>query len=78
VHVANFVRPALARGEWVLCDRFTDATMAYQGYGRGMDLAQIRQLAHIAHPGLTPDLTLLLDVSPAIGPAPRALQAGGR
>jgi len=78
VHVANFVRPALARGEWVLCDRFTDATMAYQGYGRGMDLAQIRQLAHIAHPGLTPDLTLVRDVSPAAGLERARGRADGR
>jgi dTMP kinase len=67
VHVGNFVMPALERGEWVLCDRFTDATMAYQGYGRGMDLERIRELAAIAHPGLRPDITLLLDVSAATG-----------
>jgi len=67
VHVANLIRPALARGEWVLCDRFTDATVAYQGFGRGMDRDAIRQLSAIAHPGLAPDLTLLLDVPPAEG-----------
>jgi dTMP kinase len=67
VHVANLIRPALARGEWVLCDRFTDATVAYQGFARGMDREAIRQLAAIAHPGLSPDLTLLLDLDPAEG-----------
>ncbi len=67
VHVENLIRPALARGEWVLCDRFTDASLAYQGGGRGIDVAQIRALSEVAHPGLTPDLTLLLDLEPAVG-----------
>ena len=67
VHVENLIRPALARGEWVLCDRFTDASLAYQGSGRGIDVAQIRALSHVAHPGLAPDLTLLLDLEPAVG-----------
>ncbi len=66
-HVAERIEPALARGEWVLCDRFTDATRAYQGAGRGIDGAAIEQLAQIAHPGLAPDLTLLLDLSPEEG-----------
>lgn len=66
-HVAERIEPALARGEWVLCDRFTDATRAYQGSGRGIDGAAIEQLAQIAHPGLAPDLTLLLDLSPEEG-----------
>jgi len=67
VHVENLIRPALARGEWVLCDRFTDASLAYQGAGRGIDPAQIRALSTVAHPGLAPDLTLLLDLAPAEG-----------
>lgn len=67
VHVENLIRPALARGEWVLCDRFTDASLAYQGGGRGIDVTQIRALSEVAHPGLTPDLTLLLDLEPAVG-----------
>ena len=67
VHVENLIRPALARGEWVLCDRFTDASLAYQGSGRGIDVAQIRAVSHVAHPGLAPDLTLLLDLEPAVG-----------
>jgi dTMP kinase len=67
VHVENLIRPALARGEWVLCDRFTDASLAYQGAGRGIDTAQIRALSAVAHPGLAPDLTLLLDLAPAEG-----------
>jgi len=66
-HVANLIRPALARGEWVICDRFTDASRAYQGGGRGVDAAQIETLARLAHPRLVPDLTLLLDLPPEKG-----------
>ncbi len=66
-HVAQLIQPALARGDWVLCDRFTDASHAYQGGGRGMDARIIDDLARIAHPDLAPDLTLLLDLPPEIG-----------
>lgn len=66
-HVAQRIEPALARGEWVLCDRFTDATRAYQGAGRGIAAGTIDSLAEVAHPGLVPDLTLLLDLSPQAG-----------
>jgi len=62
IHLDNLVRPALARGEWVVCDRFTDATRAYQGGGRGLDAAWIEALAAQVHAGLEPDLTLLLDL----------------
>ncbi len=62
IHLDNLVRPALARGEWVICDRFTDATRAYQGGGRGVDAAWIDGLASTIHAGLEPDLTLLLDL----------------
>ncbi len=61
VHLENLVLPALRRGDWVVCDRFTDATLAYQGYGRGQDVERIREIADIVHPGLWPDLTILLD-----------------
>ncbi len=54
--------PAIARGEWCLCDRFTDSTLAYQGYGRGIDLETLRGLNDFATGGLRPDLTLLLDL----------------
>ena len=67
VHVGNCVEPALQRGDWVLCDRFTDATLAYQGGGRGLPLDDIGALSKLAHPGLSPDLTLLLDLPPALG-----------
>jgi len=65
-HVADKIRPALQRGHWVLCDRFTDATLAYQGGGSGVNPAWIRQLAKIAHPRLAPDLTFLFDAPPAV------------
>ncbi|HWL61489.1 MAG TPA: dTMP kinase [Steroidobacteraceae bacterium] len=74
-HVAGRIEPALARGEWVLCDRFTDASRAYQGGGRGLPAGIIEQLAAIAHPGLRPDCTLLLDLPPELGLA-RAAQRG--
>lgn len=60
-HLHNVILPALARGEWVLCDRFTDASYAYQGYGRGMPLQQITMLESFVQQGFKPDLTLLLD-----------------
>jgi len=61
-HLENLVWPALRRGAWVLCDRFTDATYAYQGGGRGLPAAQIDALAAIVHPQGWPDLTLLFDL----------------
>jgi dTMP kinase len=61
-HVADVIRPLLADGRIVLCDRFTDSTLAYQGYGRGVDLAALRRICAIAADGLEPDLDLLIDV----------------
>ena len=66
-HVKQRIEPALAAGTWVLCDRFTDATRAYQGGGRGLDLSQIDALAAWVHGDCWPDLTLLLDVPAAQG-----------
>jgi dTMP kinase len=66
VHLDEVIRPALARGQWVVCDRFSDASFAYQGGGRGVDRATIANLADLVHPGLAPDLTLLLDVPLAV------------
>jgi dTMP kinase len=60
-HIENVIRPALARGDWVLCDRFTDATYAYQGAGRGVATQQIATLEQLVQEDLRPDLTLLLD-----------------
>ena len=67
IHLANLIRPALARGEWVICDRFTDATRAYQGGGRGVDAALLGELVRAVHGDLRPDLTLLLDLPVALG-----------
>jgi dTMP kinase len=61
-HLKNVIKPALAQGTWVLCDRFTDATYAYQGGGRGMSLETISWLENFVQEDLRPDLTLLLDV----------------
>lgn len=66
-HLAEKIRPALARGSWVLCDRFTDATWAYQGGGRQLDSDVIAQLETLVHADLQPDMTLLLDLAPALG-----------
>lgn len=60
--VGRVILPALEQGVWVLCDRFTDSTAAYQGYGRGFDVAAILELNHVAVQGCEPDLTVLLDV----------------
>lgn len=66
-HLARVIRPALAQGQWVLCDRFTDASYAYQGGGRGIDSERIGQLETWVQQGLQPDLTLLLDIPVAEG-----------
>jgi len=63
-HVERLVQPALEKGAWVLCDRFDDSTLAYQGYGRGFDLDELRAVNRFATHGLKPDLTVLLDVTP--------------
>lgn len=62
-HLDRIILPALAVGTWVLTDRFTDATFAYQGGGRGLDLEKIERLEDWVHPGLEPDLTLVFDLS---------------
>ena len=67
LHVARVIRPALECGEIVVSDRYADATLAYQGYGRGLDLHTIRELNALATGGIVPDLTLLLDLDPAVG-----------
>ncbi len=76
-HLSQVVKPALAQGQWVLCDRFTDATYAYQGGGREMPLAAIAWLEHFVQADLRPDLTLLLDVPAEIGMS-RAKNRGGK
>lgn len=65
--VAEVIRPALDAGEVVLCARFTDSTLAYQGYGAGLPIGALRAIADVATGGLRPDLTVLLDVDPEIG-----------
>lgn len=66
-HVSERIRPWLAQGRVVLCDRYVDATTAYQGYGRGLDVELIRELNVRATGGILPDLTLVFDLEPAVG-----------
>jgi dTMP kinase len=75
-HLAEVVRPALAAGRVVLCDRFSDSTLAYQGYGRGLDLDLVRRLDALARDGLEPALTFLLDCPPAAGLARAKARSG--
>lgn len=74
-HVARTIRPALAAGRWVVCDRFTDSTVAYQGYGRGLPLAALEDLRRFGLGDFRPDLTLILDLPVAEGLA-RAARRG--
>ena len=68
-HVQNVIRPALASGKWVICDRFTDASFAYQGFGRGLDKDFISSLKRWVHGDLNPNMTVLFDLDIAIGMA---------
>lgn len=75
-HLARVIEPALARGAWVVCDRFTDASFAYQGGGRGLPCEKLEVLEHWVHPSLQPDLTLLFDIDEKTAAA--RIQAAGR
>ena len=66
-HVAQTIRPHLASGGIVLCDRYADSSLAYQGHGRGLDVSEVTRLNAFATGGLTPALTVLLDLDPAVG-----------
>jgi dTMP kinase len=78
IHLGSRIRPALGQGAWVLCDRFTDATRAYQGAGRGVDSALIERLALAVHADLWPHRTLLLDLPVDLGlERARARRSGG-
>lgn len=66
-HVNKLINPALAEGKTVICDRYFDATLVYQGYARGLDMKLIRRLHELVLEGLKPDITFLLDLSPEIG-----------
>lgn len=75
-HLDNAIRPALAAGRWVICDRFTDASYAYQGAGRGVSTKLLDQLATAVHGGFWPARTLLLDLPVAAGLARARIRAG--
>ena len=75
-HVARLIEPALRRGVWVVCDRFADSTRAYQGYGRGLPLADLHALDRLVLGDFLPDLTLIIDLPVAEGLARAALRSG--
>ena len=75
-HVTHLIRPALRRGTVVLCDRFADSTLAYQGFARGLDLHWLQTANEVATGGLTPDLTLVLDLPISVGLARRRADRG--
>lgn len=76
-HVAQELKPHLAAGKYILCDRYTHSTTAYQGYGRGLNISLINQLNHIATDGLVSDLTIWLDVDVEVGLARKQAATGG-
>lgn len=76
-HVARLIEPALAAGRWVVCDRFADSTVAYQGYGHGLPLADLAALQRFAIGEFAPDLTLVLDLPVEEGLGRAARRAGG-
>ena len=76
-HVAQELKPHLAAGKYILCDRYTHSTTAYQGYGRGLNINLINQLNHIATEGLVSDLTIWLDVDVEVGLARKQAAVGG-
>ncbi|MCX5723284.1 MAG: dTMP kinase [Nitrospirae bacterium] len=75
-HVTHLIKPALQNGDIVLCDRFSDSTLAYQGFARGLDLQWLRETNAVATGGLAPDLTLLLDLPVSVGLARRRADRG--
>jgi dTMP kinase len=77
-HVEKLIRPALARGAWVICDRFVDSSRAYQGGGGGLSDADVMALHRIGSEGLLPDLTVLLAVRPEVSAERLALRDGGQ
>jgi dTMP kinase len=62
-HIRQIIKPALDNGKWVICDRFADSTFAYQGAGRGLDIAKMKEINSFATQNITPNLTILLDIS---------------
>jgi dTMP kinase len=77
-HVTTLIAPALARGTWIVCDRFADSTLAYQGYGRGLAIEQLAALHRFALGDFVPDLTLILDLAVEIAEARATLRGAGR
>jgi dTMP kinase len=75
-HVAQVIEPALAAGRDVVCDRFSGSTLAYQGYGRGVALEDVRRVLEVAAGGLDPDVTVLLDCPPELAVARRSGRSG--
>jgi dTMP kinase len=75
VHVTGLIEPALSSGQWVVCDRFSDSTYAYQCGGRGLDRAPVLALENLVHPNLQPDATFLFDLDPAIAYARQRAQS---